>query len=603
MSRQLHPNSRKSTGDKQPVDQGPRADKRITKNSGKQLDNPTRLAMEQRFSQQPPQLAQGASLQQKRQSGFIQTNQAGEQQADRMAAGMNPATSTSTDSPGAQPQRHVDFSDVRIHDDASAAKLTGSLNAHAITNGNDILFNRQQYTLHTPGGQRLLAHELTHVVQQRQGGRSVQAKLATNYHDIQKRLSYKVFLDWVITDQEAREALAMLEPLDDRDLADTVAAMDRDGLVERLLQNLSDEDREASAVLLARIQSHRSVKRSAERIIDLLSRGLFDWAVTDQDAIAAFHTLMGLGSQQIRSVVAKMVNKGVFDTLLEELPDSEKVRFAAFIERLKAIRDEFTGLVSSHVKYLRGKKGGAGKTIKRRVDKTGYGGSKSKWANLSDDKKKEWREKADKAIRMVTTSVKGTDLEPILARSKLVFAPKDAEENNAYAYVRGVNELYFGTKWVKHALLNPVSVHQSIAHELGGHDEFGDTWSWQIMQGSLGQLTDKEKREAFKGGNSVYSAYGYLETEIYAELRELPYRVKGSGGDRPYDTKKRIGDVHEKQARIKGAFGPVVGKQIVIRLYYRVMRDPRVTDEAKELLRKEVQEVFSLFPIKEKIKP
>ena len=59
-----------------------------------------------------------------------------------------------------------DFTQVRIHADARAAELSRSLNAKALTMGKDILFGPGQYSPETPTGRKLLAHELTHVVQQ-----------------------------------------------------------------------------------------------------------------------------------------------------------------------------------------------------------------------------------------------------------------------------------------------------------------------------------------------------------------------------------------------------------------------------------------------------
>lgn len=58
---------------------------------------------------------------------------------------------------------HHDFSQVRVHADAQA---TQALNARAFTHKHDIYFNPAQYQPQAPVGQRLLAHELTHVVQQ-----------------------------------------------------------------------------------------------------------------------------------------------------------------------------------------------------------------------------------------------------------------------------------------------------------------------------------------------------------------------------------------------------------------------------------------------------
>src|SRR5262249_11788924 len=60
----------------------------------------------------------------------------------------------------------ADFSDVRIHVGPEAS----SIGALAFAHGSDIYFAAGQYNPHTTHGQRLLGHELTHVVQQR-GGR------------------------------------------------------------------------------------------------------------------------------------------------------------------------------------------------------------------------------------------------------------------------------------------------------------------------------------------------------------------------------------------------------------------------------------------------
>jgi hypothetical protein len=61
--------------------------------------------------------------------------------------------------------RH-DFSQVRVHTDAMAATSAQAVDALAYTVGNDIVFGNGRYDPHTTLGHRLLAHELTHVVQQ-----------------------------------------------------------------------------------------------------------------------------------------------------------------------------------------------------------------------------------------------------------------------------------------------------------------------------------------------------------------------------------------------------------------------------------------------------
>jgi Domain of unknown function (DUF4157) len=62
-----------------------------------------------------------------------------------------------------------DFSGVRIHRGEQAAESAQSIDARAYTSGNDIVFNSGEYQPHTSSGQRLLAHELVHTLQQTGG--------------------------------------------------------------------------------------------------------------------------------------------------------------------------------------------------------------------------------------------------------------------------------------------------------------------------------------------------------------------------------------------------------------------------------------------------
>jgi hypothetical protein len=65
-----------------------------------------------------------------------------------------------------EPRFGHDFSRVRVHSDAKAAESAQAVNAMAYTVGNDVVFGSQHYRPQTKEGQRLLAHELAHVVQQ-----------------------------------------------------------------------------------------------------------------------------------------------------------------------------------------------------------------------------------------------------------------------------------------------------------------------------------------------------------------------------------------------------------------------------------------------------
>ena len=62
-----------------------------------------------------------------------------------------------------------DFGDVRVHTDAAAATSAKAVQAQAYTVGSHVVFGEGRYQPGSTEGRRTLAHELTHVVQQRQG--------------------------------------------------------------------------------------------------------------------------------------------------------------------------------------------------------------------------------------------------------------------------------------------------------------------------------------------------------------------------------------------------------------------------------------------------
>jgi len=69
------------------------------------------------------------------------------------------------------------FRRVRVHADATAARLNDALGARAFTVGHDVFFARGAYAPDSPSGRHLLAHELTHVLQQRRGLNRIQRRV------------------------------------------------------------------------------------------------------------------------------------------------------------------------------------------------------------------------------------------------------------------------------------------------------------------------------------------------------------------------------------------------------------------------------------------
>jgi len=83
-----------------------------------------------------------------------------------------------------EPRFGQDFSGIRVHTDARAAESARTVNALAYTVGRDVVFGMGQYAPGTGEGRRLLAHELTHTIQQRDALQRRPKELAiTQPHD------------------------------------------------------------------------------------------------------------------------------------------------------------------------------------------------------------------------------------------------------------------------------------------------------------------------------------------------------------------------------------------------------------------------------------
>jgi hypothetical protein len=93
-----------------------------------------------------------------------------------------------------------DFGDVRVHTGSRADEAARAIDAQAFTLGTDVFFARGNYRPNTPGGRKLLAHELTHVVQQSRDGPAIQRQMQN---------------DWALgdLDEDARKRLTVLPDL------------------------------------------------------------------------------------------------------------------------------------------------------------------------------------------------------------------------------------------------------------------------------------------------------------------------------------------------------------------------------------------------------
>ncbi len=109
-------------------------------------------------------------------------------------------TLTSAERDFFEPRIGADFSMVRIHSDMRAATAARSVNARAFTVGQNIVFGAGEYSSDTSTGRKLLAHELTHTIQQKGMVQNKVQRTLLDGHDLlaerfQGRLSLEAAFD------------------------------------------------------------------------------------------------------------------------------------------------------------------------------------------------------------------------------------------------------------------------------------------------------------------------------------------------------------------------------------------------------------------------
>ena len=136
----------------------------VLSSTGEPLHAGARSFMEPRFSHDFTQAPLRSTAVQNPQNS-LKVNQPGdqyEQEADRVAEQVMQMPEVS----GSSSNAGYDFSQVQIHTDSRAAEAAQALNAQAFTVGHHIVLGAGQYQPGTSVGNNLLAHELTHVIQQ-----------------------------------------------------------------------------------------------------------------------------------------------------------------------------------------------------------------------------------------------------------------------------------------------------------------------------------------------------------------------------------------------------------------------------------------------------
>jgi hypothetical protein len=139
-----------------------------------------------------------------------------------------------------------DFSRVRVHSGTAAEQSAREVNAHAFTVGHNMVFGAGWFAPGTHEGRRLIAHELTHVVQQssaQSGVRNIQREAASKAGHSTGNLYLDVVLDNLVApglEPDYVDALALLDSLSMQGILDILFDLKQRGLLKGLLDHYAD---------------------------------------------------------------------------------------------------------------------------------------------------------------------------------------------------------------------------------------------------------------------------------------------------------------------------------------------------------------------------
>ena len=236
-----------------------------------------------------------------------------------------------------------DFSGVRVHTDAVANASAKSMGALAYTYGQDIFFDASGFRPNTPHGLTLIAHELSHVVQQSRHPLPLNEELRvepeTSAAEVEAdRTALAVVTPGPLNGQPSARSQGVNRGAGWAVLGGAIGAIV--GLLGLLAGPIGLIAVAAGAALgawagysLSNDQSQNKRGTARQRIHRLLTRTGDDWVITDEEAEAALKILQDVeksNPEELFEIAMMMKLSGEWDTLRDELPSRELPAFYYF---------------------------------------------------------------------------------------------------------------------------------------------------------------------------------------------------------------------------------------------------------------------------------
>src|SRR4051794_32962135 len=477
---------------------------------------------------------------------------------------------------------------VRIYTGGAAAATALRLGAAAYTVGTHIVFAPGRYQPETGAGCRLLAHELAHVQQALEGpsdarsqpadadhegdaDRAAQAALAGGPLPLARSRPGSALRMQAQPDAfdvlrrpetpsaaEAEEALRQYAALTSDQKDAFVRAFHQVGVIDSPLR------RWLSALPKASLRGHRAL------LADIGQR--LEQYGTEQ---ASGKTLTELGRAEAALLVAQ-ADQDARKKAAARAPKTGGVPPAVTPADIARAHQETAEAESP-------------------VHRADLAEDKSPWGRIkASGAEAAWRARAARVIPAVVQACSSVAPELGITAKNIVFAPEVTDGPGDNVFARSGDPLSVGLAFVETAEADPRYVVSVVVHEISGHPEYGPS-----HRAYAARIYEEAHRQAPELGEpwgfGPHHIYGYIGTETYAALREVPYarelsredQARGLGRSIPPDQ-----NVANKMGLIKKFYPTGVAEAVVQGLYERYRTDPRITDEALALFESKASEAF-----------
>ncbi len=335
---------------------------------------------------------------------------------------------------------------------------------------------------------------------------------------LKDKLSYGVF-DWAVTDGEAHDVISELSRMNDRDLSEVAEHLGPD-MIDRLLDNLTDEDKTTFRSTLDRLREVRNLPRTtlrgagespdgvASELTDTLSYGAFDWAVTDGDARSVIDRLSKYGEADLAKIIDQM-GPDMVTRLLDNLSDADKTQYQSTVDRLTAARNDRRESVTD----MRG-------TVDELKDKMSYGAFD--WA-ITDG---EARETIDRLSKMGAQDLRqAVEHMGPEALTRLEENLSDADKETFAPTLRRIHEL-------RNAPRSELRDPNEVADQLKDKLSYG-VFDWAVTDGEARDVLDQLSRYDQRDLSKILDRLGPdMTSRLLDNVTDADRRIYGDTIDR-----------------------------------------------------------------------